>query len=686
MDDTLPLPKNLAACQRMLAKLAAHIAELEAQSVAREVVPSSNQSPSVASNAPVLVQVSQHDSISQPVQASASSAGTSRIAVSQGPQESSSAERRLEVPPLSVQLEDLVAQVRDRNILVDEQARVILDLQRARVELQQDNEKLQLTLDKLLKQIYGPRRERFLEDPTQKKLAFGDDPQAEDTFRDAVEDAKQVIAEIESRRKPKPAPKGRSEEFPAHLPRVEKIVPIPDDKQTCATHGERKLIGYDETKTLKIKRPELYVEVLKYPKYVCVGHADCGVIQPERPNGLVAGNRFDTSVAVEVITCKYAYHLPYYRQQDWFASFGWTPTRSTLQNILSAAEEILKPLSDFCWTTVFAGKAVGCDETTVTLIVPPVLPDINEADPRSKRIHEVFSAAKAKDQPSVTARMWAYRGIDIPLNIFDFTVSRHRDGPDEVLANYTGTLIADCWTGFHQIELRSDMRITRAACWAHARRKVFEGRSSHPQQASVLLALIRQLYDIEDRARSLCAADRLALRQREAVPLLNRIRTLLDSVEYLTVLPKSVFAEALGYLRNHWTALLVYTTDGLIPIDNNDVEQLMKQVALGRKNWLFIGSVDAGNRAATLLTLISSAVRHDLDVGAYLKDVLDQLLAGSTDYTSMRADIWKQSHPEHVRVYRQDERQEASDRRTKRRAMRRLPTPGNTDDLAPKQQ
>ena len=101
----------------------------------------------------------------------------------------------------------------------------------------------------------------------------------------------------------------------------------------------------------------------------------------------------------------------------------------------------------------------------------------------------------------------------------------------------------------------------------------------------------------------------------------------------------------------------------------------MKQVATGRKNWLFTGSVEAGNRAATLLTLISSAIRHDLDVWAYLKHVLDQLLAGSTDYACLRADIWKRSHPEHVRVYRRDERQDASDRRTLKRALRRLPQP-----------
>ena len=116
----------------------------------------------------------------------------------------------------------------------------------------------------------------------------------------------------------------------------------------------------------------------------------------------------------------------------------------------------------------------------------------------------------------------------------------------------------------------------------------------------------------------------------------------------------------------------MYTTKGSIPIDNNDVEQLMKQVALGRKNWLHIGSPDAGDRAATWMTIISTAVRNDLDVPAYLNDVLKQLLAGSTEYAALRADVWKASHPESVRTYRVEERRNAADRTRLRRAQRRL--------------
>jgi hypothetical protein len=355
-----------------------------------------------------------------------------------------------------------------------------------------------------------------------------------------------------------------------------------------------------------------------------------------------------------------------------FAGSGWTPTRSTLLNILIAAELVLRPMAEYYRKYAFSCGGLGCDETPVTLIVPTVLPAIDKDDPRSQRIHEVLSKAQEQNRPSVSARMWAYRPFELPVNVFDFTVSRHRDGPDEVLQNYAGVLMADCWSGFQKIELRSESRILRAACWAHVRRKVFEARSSHPQQASLFLAMIRELYDIEDRGKPLSPEERLALRQRESVPVLARIRAALDNEALTRVLPKSVFAEALGYMRNHWDALNVFVSDGRMPIDNNDVEQLMKQVALGRKNWIFLGSVEAGVRTATLMTIISTALRNDLDVWAYVKDVLDQLLAGCTDYESLRADVWKQSHPEAVRQYRADERRDQADRKQFHRAQRRL--------------
>ena len=166
--------------------------------------------------------------------------------------------------------------------------------------------------------------------------------------------------------------------------------------------------------------------------------------------------------------------------------------------------------------------------------------------------------------------------------------------------------------------------------------------------------------------------DRQALRQRESTVVLATIRKWLDSAPITDILPKSDFAEAIRYLHNHWEALNVYTRDGRIPVDNNSVEQLMKQVALGRKAWLFVGNVSAGEQSAKLMTLVSSARRHDLDVGVYIQDILDQLLAGCTDFNRLLPDVWKQSHPEAIRQYRVEERRNKAERKQYLAANRRL--------------
>jgi hypothetical protein len=268
--------------------------------------------------------------------------------------------------------------------------------------------------------------------------------------------------------------------------------------------------------------------------------------------------------------------------------------------------------------------------------------------------------------------MWAYRSVTVPLCVFDFTVSRHRDGPDLMLEDFHGKLMADCYSGYQGIELRSCGQIQRGACVTHARRKVFYAREAYPLESSIVLAKFQQLYDIETRAKTYSAEERLAVRQNEAQPVWSSLGQWLRSEAARRVLPKSKFGEALAYLGNHWDPLQLYLTDGRMPIDNNDVEQLMKQIALGRKNWMFVGSVAAGERAADFLTLVSSALRNDLDVWAYIKDVLDQLLAGSTDYPSLRPDVWKQSHPESIRQYRTEERRYRAERKEFRRARRRL--------------
>jgi transposase len=537
-------------------------------------------------------------------------------------------------------------------------------------ELSRQHQELQLAYAELVQRAFLKRRERYIEDPRQLALDFGNSDEAQDAaegLAQAVEESEQTIRGYTRRRR---VSKPRDEKLPPHIPRYEVEAETPDEVKHCPEHGERKLIGYDSVETLEIERPKLQVRVTKYPKYVCEASPECGVASPERPTGLVEGNRYDTSVAAEVITGKYGYHLPVYREQDYFAGSGWTPARSTLLNLLVASAFVIRPLVEFFKERILESGLLGTDETRVTLLLPKDIPEAR-GDPKSDRIHEVFSEAVAAGKRSVSGRMWAYRSMTVPLNVFDFTVSRHRDGPVAFLETFTGKLMADCYSGYQGIALRSDGQIQRAACATHARRKVFDAREGYPLESSIVLAKFQQLYDIEDRAKTFSPEERLALREAEARPIWTSLGEWLDSEAAARVLPKSRFAEALGYLRNHWKPLQLYLTDGRLPIDNNEVEQLMKQVAIGRKNWLFVGSVAAGERAADFFTLVSSAVRNDLDVWAYVKDVLDQLLAGSTDYHALRPDVWKQSHPEAIRIYRTAERRDRADRTRHRRALRR---------------
>ncbi|MFM9115051.1 MAG: IS66 family transposase [Planctomycetota bacterium] len=521
--------------------------------------------------------------------------------------------------------------------LIAQLSAVVAEAKVARDAQQSEIDSLKAYVDKLLARLYGQRSEKLKVDPNQQQLDFGDDPAAKDALAEAAAEAEKIIQEYTVRREIQKNKKvePRTEKFPEHLPRVEETVEPEAEVKTCAEHGEKKLIGYDTTETLEFERPKLLVRVRKFPKYACAQSSECGVTQPERPLGLVEGNRFAPSIGAEITANKYAYHQPLYREQDLFAGSGWTPSRSTLLNILVAVEFVVKPLVAHMLKRVLESGGVGCDDTTVTMIMPPKPPAIDASSPRSQRTHDVIAAAFDQGKSSITARMWAYRSFDLPLNVFDFTVSRHREGPQEILANFSGTLMADCYAGFEAITVESSDRIKRAACWVHARRKFFDLKSNYPQVAATMLALISQLFDVEAEAKVMTPSERTKHRQDKAKTLLAQIETKLNEPLIKDALPKSDVTTAANYLRNNWKELSTYVDDPSCPIDNNDTEQLMRQVALGRKNWLFVGSVAGGERAATLMSLVSSAIRNHLDVTAYIKDIREKILAGCTDYESL---------------------------------------------------
>ncbi len=551
------------------------------------------------------------------------------------------------------------------------QSAAIQDLSKERDKLKQENEELHDAFKKLLA---GNRREKFI-NPDQQLLEFPEDKELQAALEAAKREAEQEVETITyTRGKQKKVAKPRSDSFPAHLRREEIVKPLSDDDQKLADSGHevfRQLIQ----EVLCYKRPELFVQAY-FQLMLKEAQAEntketIEKLRIEIPAGLGEKGRYDASVAAAIACGKFELHIPYYRLQDIFASSGWTPSRSTLDYLMDLTAEAVQELPVLMTRRVLQSLCIGMDDTGVKLIMPKEIPEIVQGDLRTQRLIEKILEAKKEGKTSLDAKMWAYSGgEDQPYDIFDFRVSRHRDGPAELLAGYSGHVMADCYSGNLSVVLDPKSSMIRMACWAHARRKIFEAKDNDRTASALPLALIGQLYDIERLAMDWPNEKRTAIRQSDSRLILDRLRTWLDGSIAKSVLPASKLGQAVQYIRNHWDALCVYTSDGRLPVDNNWVERLMKRIAIGRKNWLFVGSVRAGMRNANIMTLVASAHRHDLDVQMYLKDVITHLNRGTAKPDQLLPDVWKASHPEAIRTYRESERRDKAELARMRTASR----------------
>ena len=542
-------------------------------------------------------------------------------------------------------------------------------------QLEAKNRQLEKDYLQLFRERFGRKSERYIADPDQLRIDFGntdDAADAADGLAEAVEEADLIPAHL--RRKPRK----KSNALPAHFPRIEETVDIDDADKTCPEHGEKQLLPesmWDVREKLVMIPAKFEVHVRKYKKYACPSQPQCGIASAERPTGIVEGDKYDTSVATQIITHKYAYFLTLYRLQNLFAGSGWTPSRGLMLNILANCFFIIEPLLNYFKQTLLQDRIIACDDTGITLLYPKVPPDFDLTDPKQRRAAEVYDQALKENKSSINAKMWAYRGVTVKLNVFDFTVSRHRDGPELFFENFAGTILGDCWHGFGAIAADSNGAIVRAACNAHARRK-FENATDYPADRKKWMDWFWLLYDLESEAKEqgLTGDALLASRRANQKPIWDQLRAELDSVDDRTeqvVLPKSDVRKALNYVRNHWKELTRYLDDAELLQDNNLCEQLMRDVSVGRKNWIFVGSLAGGERNAGFLSLVSSAHRNDLDVWAYVNDVLKRLLAGETDYEPLLPWNWAADHPDSIRVYRQAERSDREIRQREKRQKRR---------------
>jgi transposase len=525
-------------------------------------------------------------------------------------------------------------EVEDLQAALDESAK--LHDQAVR-EHEQLVEELRRQLELYRRYVFGPRRERLIEAPGQGHLFELDGVESiplppEPSDRDPGA--------------PKRPRQSRKLDYD-RLPQIRIPHDVPEAEKLCTHCGEAKAcIGEDEARVLNFIPAHFELQIHVLPKYAC-SHCRDGVVAPEGPPRPLSGCIAGAGLLAQVVVSKFAEHLPHYRFEDISTRYGLYLPRSTLCDWVSKVANLLKPLYQLEKELVQMAPVIWTDDTYVTVL--------------------------GGEKPgSHKGRFWIYIGPNaFPYDVYDFTEDRKRDGPSLFLANYVGYLQADAFSGYDGIYTGSGGQILEVACWAHARRKFFEARSSSPAEASLILQMIRRLYGVEDRARPLDDTARLALRQTESVPILERIRVELDRLS-LKLLPKSGLAQAVTYATNQWPALCRYTEDGRLTIDNNVSERRLRDQAIGRKNWMFLGSDEAGPRAAVLCTIIAGAKRHRLEPWAYLHDVILQLSVDASPESLARLlpDRWALAHPEHILNHRLEESRQKAQRRDQRRASR----------------
>lgn len=507
----------------------------------------------------------------------------------------------------------------------------------------------QITL--LKKALFAPQRERYIPSPDQQLL-----------FETALTDEPPPAAPSSSTSPKKPRRPRRKFVFPAFLPVIRHEHSLTPEKRACGCCGcERIPINTLVTKQLEIEPAKAHVEEHVRYTYACPQcRAGSQLLTTAKPPTPLEKSPFGASVLAWIIAAKFERHLPTYRHQEMLLQpLGLWLSRPLLAKLLQGSARVLRPLADCGLSELLRSYVIQADETPVKYL----------GQERGK---------------SSTGYLFGYAGdAEHRFLYYDYRASRSRAGPAEILANYHGVLLTDGFSGYEALVQESQGRLRAAACWMHARREFDEARAttSHPLVEETL-ARIRLLYDLEDRAKLFTAEQRRALREREAGPLLEQLFARLTETQG-QLRPTAPLAQAVQYALNRRVELRRFLDDGRIELDTGLLERSLRGPALGRKNYLFFGSLGGGRTAATLYSVVQSAKLYHLDVTAYLTDTLRRLAALlPTDASAIREllpDRWALANPQHVLQARQQESLAALEKRRHHRASRRLAAIGDVD-------
>lgn len=481
----------------------------------------------------------------------------------------------------------------DYKALYEQQLKITTDLQFA-------VEAFKHEIAQLKKMIFGSRHERFEaadadnllnKDSVQLTLGLEADTISACKITEATR-----IEYVRTKTEVTPAKShpGRTA-LPEHL-RRETIILQPDTDVT----GFKK-IGDEVTEVLDLIPGELYVKQYIRPKYVVpVSKGNDTIITASLPARMMEKSMFGEGLMAQILVDKYCDHLPLYRQMQRFKRAGIEIAQSTISSATARALDSLLSLYEAHKKIVLQSKYLHVDETGIRVM--------DEA--KKGTTHQGF--------------YWLYHNSKDKMVLFDYRRGRGREGPDDILKDYQGYLQADGYTVYEDFEKREGIQVLN--CMAHARRKFVDAQQNDAARSDHALGLFQQLYDTERtiKEKGLSGEVLLELRQKESVPVLKALEQWMIE-QYPKVTPASVIGKAIAYCLPRWKKLSLYTTDAILNIDNNPVENAIRPLAIGRKNYLFAGSHEAAQRAAMVYSLFATCRLHNINPYEWLKDVLERM-------------------------------------------------------------
>jgi transposase len=451
---------------------------------------------------------------------------------------------------------------------------------------------LKQQLEQLKKMIFGSRQERYVpEDKNNPQLSSG--IQVETTGTATLSATQKIsytrnIVSIEQ--KPLQHPGGMK--LPQSLRREEIIIEPAQDITACKKMGE------EITEVLEYQPGELYVKQYKRIKYA--RPANGGVIIGKLPSRTIEKAMAGEGLLSQIVIDKYMDHLPLYRQMQRFERAGVKLSYSTLTDWVRDSCKLITPLFEALKAEVLKSNYLHANETPIKVL---------DKDKKDSTHHGYY---------------WVYQNSTNKIVFFDYQQGRGREGPSEILQNFSGYLQTDGYVAYDVFDKTEN--ITQLHCMAHARRMFNDALKNDRIVAQHAMQQIQKLYAIERNCKeqNLSFDAIKVVRQQQSVPILSSLGKWMKD-EYIKAVPKSSIGKALGYSIERWEKLSLYTENGMLNIDNNSVENSIRPVALGRENYLFAGSHEAAQRSAMLYSLLGTCKMHGIEPYAWLKDVLQRI-------------------------------------------------------------